>query len=304
MHLKFLTFVFVIACCLMSSRVAAIQVSNTDFIVDCSGCSPTAKRNTALVQPGDWLLDGSHRSFNVDVTDFENRIIVRYQVNLILVRRNGNIVRGASLVPVPASKQLEFSKALEVVGTITFLGPDDDFAGVEPIPTTYPSAFNLVGDNGSQQLLFSNTLNNTEWPDTSSSIFAGSTIGDALEAVTQMLLDYLGQNIQVITEAFDGTIIIVKGQLIQGQDGTIRVLWEVVEGGLRLSDGNVITESIGGPGTNIPGTGGGSAVQLYNGLTGRGLQIDFKTLGGSGQCQWEFKCDSRGACTLTLRGDC
>jgi hypothetical protein len=206
---------------------------------------------------------------------------------------------------VPSSKQLEFSKALEVVETLLFFGPDDDdFGGVDPIPTHYRSAFDLVGDNGSQELLFSDMFNNTQWPDTASELLAGSTIKDALESATQMLLDFLGQDIKVVTEAFDGTIIIVEGDLIQGQDGKIRVLWQVAENGLRLADGNILNESTGSSGTSIAGRGRTSADQLYNGLSGRGFRITIRTTATTeSSCTWTFSCTGS-ECTLTMRGGC
>ena len=306
MNAKLLLTVSALLLWLVTTDVAARQVSSTYFIVDCSGCSDTQKKGRAIVEPWDSLLgDASRRTFNVDVTDFHRKRIIRYQITLVRVYRTGGIARAAKLVSVPSSKQLEFSKALEVVETLLFFGPDDDdFGGVDPIPTHYRSAFDLVGDNGSQELLFSDMFNNTQWPDTASELLAGSTIKDALESATQMLLDFLGQDIKVVTEAFDGTIIIVEGDLIQGQDGKIRVLWQVAENGLRLADGNILNESTGSSGTSIAGRGRTSADQLYNGLSGRGFRITIRTTATTeSSCTWTFSCTGS-ECTLTMRGGC
>jgi hypothetical protein len=236
---------------LATAEATARQVSSTDFIVDCSGCSNAQKKGRAMAEPWDNALgDAPRRNFNVDVTDFHAKSIIRFDVTLDRLYKAGGVSRRATLVTVPSSRRLEFSKTLEVAETLLFLGPDDDdFGGATPIPTSYSSAFDLVGDNGSQELVFSNMLNGTPWPDTSNSLLAGLTIKDAIEIATPMLLDFLGKDIKVVTEAFDGTIIIVKGDWILGQDGKIRVLWHVAENGLRPADGRTPRESTGSAGT-------------------------------------------------------
>jgi hypothetical protein len=251
MNSKLLLIVSALILWLATTDATARQVSSTYFIIDCSGCSDAQKKGMAMVEPWDSLLgDAPRRNFNVDVTDFHDEVIIRYQVKLVRLNKADGISRRATLVAVPSPKQREFSKALEVVGTLMLPGPDEDYGGVDPIATSYPSAFDLVGDNGSEELVFSNLLNNTRWPDTSSSLLAGLAIKDALESAIQMLLDYLAQDLQIVTEAFDGTIIIAEGDLITGQDGKIRVFWKVAENGLRLSDRTVLNESTGSSGVS------------------------------------------------------
>lgn len=281
-----LMLVVLVVSLLFSTHSLALEyVSSPNYVVDCSGCTANQKKGEALYAPNTAVLyqPGTITTTSVDVTDFAGHVIVRYRVTLR--RDNWGIWRSATSVTVPSATQQKFADADSLVNTL-FLGPGEDFLGVDPVPVDYPSAFDLVGDNGYQANILSNAID--------------AEMGGLLMQAWLMVNDYLSQDRVTVVEALDGTIILVKAQLLSGDS----IWWVVIEDGLRLADGNIIQEDWL-DNQPISFSGGGIAIdQLYNGMTGLGYDVGIVYGGGSGQCEYEFACDGNNVCVLTASGNC
>src|SRR5690606_24310804 len=107
---------------------------------------------------------------------------------------NGSITRRAMLIDVPPATEEVFVKALEVLSTIEFIRPGEanivaHDAKAARIRTSYPSAFDLVDDNGYQEGKFSKSLNRAKWPNPDSTAFAASDFGEVINATLPVMKD-------------------------------------------------------------------------------------------------------------------
>lgn len=220
-------------------------------IVDCSGCSPAEKKAAALSAVNALLCDpliraGLQSGVPASVTDFETRVITGYQVTFQGGTGEGG---GTSKAVVPtevsAAQKRLFADAVEVLETIEFMRSDEiptHAPGHQHIRTAYPSAFDLLGDNGHAADKYSKALRNVPWPNAKSEALGGRTFGDVIDSTFQMLGDYLDERNVLITEVSDGTLVVVKPKLVEGTDG-MSVYWNPIQSGLRRSDGSVILDA-------------------------------------------------------------
>lgn len=238
------TVVFLACFLAISARAEGLVQAGYSLIVDCSGCNADEKSAAASTRPSASALvfgDASRSEIDVDVTDFSRGLIVRYRVTLS--RTNGRITRRAMPIDVPPATEEAFIKALEVLNTIEFIRPGEvdivaHGARAARIRTSYPSAFDLIDDNGYQEVKFSKSLNRAKWPNPESAAFAASDFGEVINATLPVMGDYLEGRTALVAEAKDGTLIIVEARIAVGMSGT-SILWQVAENGLRRADGHL-----------------------------------------------------------------
>lgn len=245
MHI--VTVVFIVCFLVVSARAEGLGQIGYGHIVDCSGCDADEMSAAASTKPGTAALallfgDTYRRDVDVAVTDFSKGLIVGYRV--MLSRSNGRITRRAMPIDVPPATGQSFAKAIEVLNTIEFIRPGAaDIvargARATPVRTSYPSALDLIDDNGYQEFRFSKALNEAKWPNPESTAFAASDFGEVINATLPAMQDYLEGRTALVAEAKDGTLIIVEAKIALGRSGTF-ILWQVAENGLRRADGTLL----------------------------------------------------------------